>query len=345
MLKQLKILGLCSVITMASVAEGHAHSDWVGSSLPDDHAPIGVMGDHNHKKGEIMLSYRYSHMRMDGNRDGTDRVSADEVLEDFMVTPLDMTMEMHMLGAMYGFSDELTLMGMVPYVRKSMDHRTRMGVEFETETEGLGDIKLSGIYTLHKSGLNEGYNRDQQQLLLNLGISLPTGDIDERDDTPAGNQRLPYPMQLGSGTFDPLIGLTYWNKIDRWSWGVQAGAVLRFGKNDEGYRLGNEYYATPWIARNLADYASVSFRLDGKTWGNIKGEDDELNPMMVPTARTDLRGGERIDALIGLNLYKPGGTLAGNRLAVEFGLPVYQNLDGPQLETDYRLTLGWQNTF
>ena len=38
-------------------------------SLPDDHAPIGVMGDHAHKAGEWMLFYRYGFMKMDGNRD------------------------------------------------------------------------------------------------------------------------------------------------------------------------------------------------------------------------------------------------------------------------------------
>ena len=27
-------------------------------SLPDDHAPIGVMGDHTHKTAEWMVSYR-----------------------------------------------------------------------------------------------------------------------------------------------------------------------------------------------------------------------------------------------------------------------------------------------
>ena len=26
---------------------------------PDSHAPIGVMGDHMHKEGEYMISYRY----------------------------------------------------------------------------------------------------------------------------------------------------------------------------------------------------------------------------------------------------------------------------------------------
>ena len=38
---------------------------------PDSHAPIGIMGDHYHKTGEIMLSYRCMHMSMAGNRNTT----------------------------------------------------------------------------------------------------------------------------------------------------------------------------------------------------------------------------------------------------------------------------------
>lgn len=29
-----------------------------GPTIAKDHAPIGVMGDHMHKQGEIMFSYR-----------------------------------------------------------------------------------------------------------------------------------------------------------------------------------------------------------------------------------------------------------------------------------------------
>ncbi len=32
----------------------------------------------------------------------------------------------------------------------------------------------------------------------------------------------------------------------------------------------------------------------------------------------------------------------GNRLAIEVGLPLYQDLDGPQLKNDYSFTIGWQ---
>lgn len=29
-------------------------------------------------------------------------------------------------------------------------------------------------------------------------------------------------------------------------------------------------------------------------------------------------------------------------LAVKIGLPLYQDLDGPQLKSDYSFTIGWQ---
>lgn len=41
-----------------------------GASLPDDHAPTGVIGNHARKAGEWMLSYRYGFMKIDGNLDG-----------------------------------------------------------------------------------------------------------------------------------------------------------------------------------------------------------------------------------------------------------------------------------
>ena len=51
-----------------------------------------------------MLSLQYMHMRMDGNRDGTDGVSTADVLAQFPVAPLNMDMDMVMAGAMYGIT-------------------------------------------------------------------------------------------------------------------------------------------------------------------------------------------------------------------------------------------------
>ncbi|MCB2081695.1 MAG: transporter [Rickettsiales bacterium] len=314
---------------------------------PNDMGPAGIMGDHSHAKGMWMTTYRYSQMKMKQNQDGTHAVDNASVLANFMMTPLDMSMDMHMFGLMYGATNNLTLMTMVPYIHKSMQSLTRMGVRFRTASQGLGDIKLSGVYTLYPSGDHQGHHHHApHQMLLQLGASLPTGSITKRDGTPVGpNQKLPYPMQLGSGTIDPILGITYSGRQDDWSWGSQTNATLRFGKNNEGYRVGNQYQLTGWVARNLNNYTSLSFRLDGNAWGNVHGRDRELNPMMAPSTRTDLRGGERVDALVGINLYQPKGPWAQHRLAAEFGVPLYQRLNGPQLETDYRLMLGWQWSF
>ena len=37
--------------------------------------------------------------------------------------------------------------------------------------------------------------------------------------------------------------------------------------------------------------------------------------------------------------------LRGRRFALEFGVPVYQHLGGPQLKTDWVLTAGYQYAF
>ena len=82
-----------------------------------------------------------------------------------------------------------------------------------------------------------------------------------------------------------------------------------------------------------------------RVWGNVDGADPALNPAMVPTADPDRRGGERIDLLAGVNLFRNEGKLKGNRISIEAGLPVYQSLDGPQLETDWIFKVAWQWAF
>ncbi len=303
--------------------------------------PIGVMGAHSHHEDGWMLSYRFMRMEMDGNRDGTNSVSSP--LPGFMVSPLKMTMDMHMLGGMYGVSDKLTLMIMLPILDISMDHRVNMNrVEFTTEADGIGDIKISGVYDL----INDG----KQSLLLNMALSVPTGSIDEKDIIPASmglEVQLPYPMQLGSGTYDLFPGITWLKSIDGSQLGVQARATLRLGDNGNGYTLGDRYMLTSWYSHEVTRVFSSSVRIAAETWDNIDGIDDKLNPMapvMVPTARTDLRAGTRVDLLVGVS-WDTGGHLTGHRFAAEVGAPIHQDLDGPQLETDLIFTLGWQGSF
>lgn len=303
------------------------------SARPDSHAPISVMGDHTHDAGEWMLSYRFMTMSMAHNYLDSNKVSTQEVLQDFMVAPESMDMEMHMLGAMYAPTDDITLMAMANYLSTSMDHVTRMDMSFTTKTAGIADVKLGALININKTHNSSSH--------FNLGVSVPTGSVKEKDQTPAGYNRLPYPMQLGSGTYDIEIGATHTQFFEKASWGVQAKQLFRTGDTEFDYRLGNRFNLKSWYAYNLHDHLSLNMTVAYTNQKNIKGQDTGLNPMMVSTARPDLRGGYFWDAGIGANIKLN----AQHRIAVDVLNTVYQNLDGPQLGRDWSATLGWQYSF
>lgn len=318
-----------------------AQHEWT-SSRPDGHAPIGVMADHMHSKGEFMASYRFMRMAMAGSRIGTNEVSTQDVLASFMVAPTQMTMDMHMAGLMYAPSDAVTLVAMLSWTSQSMDHATRMGGSFQAASSGIGDAAVTAMVRLKGQGSVRAH--------LNLGVGVPTGSIEQTGINPTSMGRavqMPYPMQLGSGTWDAKPGVTILGMGERTSWGVQASGAFRLGENVRGYRKGHAAEATGWFAvKPSNERASLSIRVLARRIGNYSGADAAYgNPMMIPTVRTELRGGTRIDLPLGLNVYFPDGPLKGHRIAAEWSLPLYRNLDGPQLQTDWTLMIGWQKSF
>ncbi|WP_422857928.1 transporter [Flagellimonas sp. S174] len=307
---------------------------------PDGHAPIPVMGDHMHGKGEWMFSYRFMYMNMEDLKQGSDDASFDDALQNYMVTPIEMPMNMHMVGAMFAPSDKITIMAMFNYLSMEMDHITRMGGTFTTEASGFGDIQISGLYRF--------FNKKKQTIHGQIGISIPTGSITESDVTPASapnETELPYPMQIGSGTFDANLAVTYLGQADKISWGGQLRAILRFGENDREFRYGNRQSLNGWFALKATDWLSFSTRLEALVVGEIDGADPNLNPMMVITADTANTGGNFLNGGLGFNIYVPKGGLKNLRFGFEFASPLYQDVNGIQLRTRETFTLGTQYAF
>ena len=207
--------------------------------------PMGI--GHTHELGEWMIGYQFRSMWMEGNRDGTNQVSNEEVLEKFPISPTDMTMRMHMFEFMYGLSESTTLMVMPTYKSLSMNHLMRSGTRFVTETEGLGDAKLKVLYSIHSSA--------RSRIHATFGLSIPTGSIDQTGITPMGKVRLPYPMQLGSGTYDILPGITVLGRKPRFYWGAQAKAAIRLGENENNYTLGNRVTMNGWVTKKVESMA------------------------------------------------------------------------------------------
>ncbi len=311
----------------------NANADDSNIHRPDGHAPIGVMRDHTHKKGEAMLSYRLGYMKMKGLRRGSNRVALDESRNKYMMSPRDMDMKMHMFGAMYGVTDNFTIAAMGSLIEKEMHMVNRMNNVSRMESAGIGDTKLQTMYQF--------YNNEENRAQFNLGVSLPTGDI-KQDDR---GSRLPYRMQIGSGSYELLPGISYSSFFNSYSVGAQANAIFRLDSNNIGYRLGDSYNLTAWAAKKLNNSFSLSSRLNYTIEEGIEGYDRTLNASMSPVRDFSMTARKRLDFLLGVNFIVSKGALKGHRLAFEFGRPLYKHVNGIQLETDYNFTLGWQKTF
>jgi hypothetical protein len=340
--RALSVLLLACALPAADAIPLHAqqsHPDLTDLSLEEllqvNVISLNVLGTHTHLAGQWMVSYEFMDMGMKGNRDGTSRVSNDQVLSKYMVSPTDMSFQVHMPALMYAPTDELTLMAMLPIYRKSMNHNMDDGGMPMEKTSGIGDLGLTALYTFYSAP------ELRHRLLLNASVNIPTGSIDEMMD----DMRMEYPMQLGSGSYEIAPGITYLGQTRNWGDGAEFIPQIRLNNNSNGYRLGNQYHAKAWVARRLTDWLSASTKIEGDLTEKIHGVDAELDPMDEPTKDVNAQGGKQVGLSLGLNLFAPNGALAGHRLSIEGTVPVYRNLNGPQLETDWQLRIGWQWIF
>ena len=360
------LIGCLAVATFAAPAlaagEHHGHAIDERRNTVLEHAPIGMMGDHRHEAGEWMISYRFMDMDMGGNRDGTNGLSPQTIATTvpnrffgapmqpptLRVVPLTMTMSMHMFGAMYAPSDRVTLMAMGSYVKKTMDHLTFQGPmgsnelgRFRTKSDGFGDTRLSALVSL--------FERPSHSLYLNAGISLPTGKIGASDEilTPMNTRptvRLPYAMQIGSGSYDLMPGITYAGHQGNSAWGAQYLTTVRLGDNKADYSLGDVHELNVWAGYGWTPWLATTLRLKASSQGAIDGR-DALIIGPVQTADPDNYGGDRLEGFFGVNLIGIDGALAGHRLAIEAGLPLVEDLNGPQMGRNLQLVIGYQKAF
>jgi len=317
---------------------GHGHHN---HNRPDAHAPIGVMGDHLHAKGGFMVSFRYMNMQMKGTKLGSTSIDNATIYNSYMVAPQKMSMDMYMLGVMYAPSNKLTFMLMQSFVKNEMDLTMRMMgnampmyTNFSTSSTGLGDLKLGGMYSI--------YAKENTALHINASVSIPVGSTTEKDDTPMmANARLPYRMQLGSGTYDIRLGATFKGNSEIISWGVQPMFLFRTGTNDRGYTVGNNQKLNIWGAYKIANSISLSVRVLGINEQKITGVDAMLNPMMVPTANTMNYGGKRVNSYLGCNVsFDQTSFLKDVRLGLEAGVPIYENYKGIQMDEALTFNIG-----
>lgn len=333
-----KLLLSSAMILSASVAQAAENHDHHNHGVAADKAPAGVTGSHIHSKGDWMFSYSVMRMNMHGNRHSDSKVDVSDVYgAGYAIAPLDMTTTSHMFGGMYGVTDRVTAMVMLPYIEKEMNLRTSTGTNFSTRSRGWGDTKISALY--------DPENPKLDNFIFGMGVSLPTGATDRRHATPAGAEtKLPYPMQLGSGSYELLPSVTYQCDCrDGVFYGAQAKAQIRLNDAQEGYTLGDRYTASAWAGKAWNSELSNTIRIEWDEMTNGEGSDPDLNPNAIPTADADMQARTRINLGLGMN-YAPEWA-QGHQLLLEAKTPLYEKIDGYGLEMDTSLMLTWRKSF
>lgn len=299
-----------------------------------------------------MLSYRYMNMGMSEPVAGNTPINEMDIYAHYLTLSDKMRMDMHMLMAMYGITNRFTIMAMFNYNYNNMNmplspyasthnHATNTDGSVASHSmtaHGIGDTKLQLLYAL--------VHRPESQLLLSAGVSLPTGSI-RKKYAPAmyADKRLPYAMQLGSGTYDVLPAISYMYQWPKCTFSTQLTSVIRTGSNSVGYRLGNEFTYNTWLAYQWLKPLSTSLRFEAAATGTISGYDSQLYAYTEPSANPYNYGGERMNAYAGAVFQPAKGLFSKQRLAVEYGVPLYQYMNGIQMKLTQMVNASWSYVF
>jgi hypothetical protein len=330
--------------------------------------PMNIPGGGVPETHEFRFKISPMFMRMSGLRDGTDSVDPDDLLGmpvvggqptgKYMAVPTDMDMAMLNLTAGYSFTDDFFAGVMFMYKDNDMDMKFSPMMQamtgeggFTMKSEGLADTMLMAKYRLY----TDDPLIPTSQFSMLFGLSVPTGSINQKNDRhpvrARRDERLPYGMQLGSGTFDPTLGLLYQGSSSPMWWGANASYTARLYDNDRDYRLGDEARLDLYGMYQLRHDFLVQLQLNGHYQADIDGEMDESqsgeyghvipgdknSPFTTPLWDTENYGGKQIFTTLGFQ-WQPAPL---HIVDLNVGLPLYRDLNGPQLETDYRVMLTW----
>lgn len=346
-------LGLLALTALGLVYSGCSFaqstpSEFAEMSLTDLFAQsINEGPNSNPDQSRWSVAFQRSSVEFKGYLDGDDRLSDDEVLwggpnsgqprtdKNFPVVPDKIVQTAYLLSVGYAFNDTWRAYLTVPYLEQSTDHISIIPnySTFTIKTAGIGDTVFSVSYRLSDTALSNWW--------LTVGLSVPTGSIDQEGDTPRapGDQQLPYTMQLGSGTYDLPIEITYHAKGDH-DISLALAATIRSGTNSRGYRLGNIYSLEGRYKFNLSKVLTPYIGLAASYSDSIHGADTSLlvpsaYPYPAPITNPALFGGTKIGAQAGIVWLVSDHY----RLAAEVGKPLYQNLNGPQTKEDWRSSI------
>ena len=250
--------------------------------------------------GEGLYTYGGFQVALDWNRlDQSQGVgeSLEEQVRNSMVATVS-----------YGWRERLTFVAQVPY---TFNHLTADG-EVQT-ADGLGDPAFYLYVRLWSSKFASGLGR-RAWISATVGVKTPWG----KNDVTKDGQRLDEHVQPGTGATNLSGGLSGLYLLDENSSLYASVAYTGTGRNEFGYKYGDNVQANLVYDRKLTDW------LDGVVELNfLDAKRDQIDSEGVPDPST---GGQTlyITPRVGVNVVR--GLVA--RAAVQ--IPVWESLNGIQ---------------
>ncbi len=328
-------------------------------AAPPPPVPIGVFGDNLPDPGRLTLTVIPQFGENAHNRVGTRTVTSQQVatmLPGWYWNPaVHYTtlqqwsfVEAQTVTLAYGVMKDLSLVVLTGAWEKHQSLLTfygssnlvPRGMSF-TGTDGLLDSQAALIWRAYQDPVN--------RVKINLGMSFPTGSNHNLTgvvlQTP-GNFTIPrafYGMQSGSNTYDLLPGILYGGAIRPWSWGLSYRARIPLTWNPEGYKWGNYQETNGWIGYTWFAGLTTSLRLSFSVQSQIAGA-DWLIASKLPSANPLSWGGKILQVLGGADIDGKLLGAPGFSVGLEAGVPLYQNLNGPQLSRVWQagMALRWK---
>ncbi|QPJ63627.1 MAG: transporter [Candidatus Nitronauta litoralis] len=328
--------------------------------------PMNIFGGGIPETHEFRVKLSQMFMEMGPLRSGTNDIVTESILgmpngRTFGAAPREMRMYMTMLGGAYSFTDDFAIMAMTSYKRNDMDmvfnvplRNNMLGNNpsrargFTMHSEGLGDTKVLAKYRLY----SDDNLVPTKQISIVGGLSFPTGDINKRFTrspiTGQNGQILPYKMQMGSGSFDPIMAVTLQGSSSPFWYGLNAMYIGRWHENDQGYEQGDEFKFDLYTMYQFHEKALVQLQFNGHLEDAYNGLPGATrfngNGIFAPT-------GQFASPLFDPNNY--GFTKLNITAGVQFqpfplhimellaSVPIHQDLSGPQLSEEWRMMFSY----
>lgn len=224
------------------------------------------------------------------------------------------------LSLEYGVTENFQLGLRYGYFGASGNRELEDGENVTFDPDGFTDLWLTGKYRFYQGPIG--------QLALIGGLKFPTGDSTL---TNSAGERVEPSATAGTGAWDGLAGLAYTVPLNA-DLTLDASALYTFRGERYGYRLGNRLdlgTSLAWrVVGDAQTFPQISLVAEATLRNIAKSEED----------------GEKSDSSGGTVLFLSPGVKVSftEKISANLGvqLPVVQDLNGRQVETDYRIITG-----